>query len=33
MLGYSWPRFELEDDREGSLTVGLGLEILVGGWR
>jgi hypothetical protein len=33
VLGYSWPRFELEDDREGSLTVGLGLEILVGGWR
>jgi hypothetical protein len=33
VLGYSWPRFELEDKREGSLTVGLGLEILVGGWR
>lgn len=32
VLGYSWPRFELEDEREGSLTVGLGLEILVGGW-
>ena len=33
VLGYSWPRFELEDQREGSLTVGLGLEILVGGWK
>ncbi len=32
VLGYSWPRFELEDEREGSLTVGLGVEILVGGW-
>ena len=33
VLGYSWPRFKLEDQREGSLTVGLGLEILVGGWK
>lgn len=33
VLGYSWPRFELADEREGSLTVGLGLEILVGAWR
>ena len=33
VLGYSWPRFELEEQREGSLTVGLGLEILVGGWK
>ncbi|MGE0641922.1 MAG: hypothetical protein AB7G12_13930 [Thermoanaerobaculia bacterium] len=33
VLGYSWPRFEVEDDRNGSLTVGLGLEILVGEWR
>ena len=32
VLGYSWPRFELEDERKGSLTVGFGLEILVGGW-
>lgn len=33
VLGYSWPRYELADQREGSLTIGLGLEILVGGWR
>lgn len=33
VLGYSWPRFELEDPRQGSLTVGLGLEILVGTWK
>ncbi len=32
VLGYSWPRYEREDQREGSLTIGLGLEILVGGW-
>ncbi|MEO7793660.1 MAG: hypothetical protein ABIV06_02715 [Thermoanaerobaculia bacterium] len=33
VLGYSWPRFKLVDAREGSLTVGLGLEILVGKWK
>jgi hypothetical protein len=33
VLGYSWPRFELVDPRKGSLTVGLGVEILVGTWR
>lgn len=33
VLGYSWPRYELEDARDGSLTVGLGLEILVGKWK
>ncbi|MEZ5313993.1 MAG: hypothetical protein R2862_10295 [Thermoanaerobaculia bacterium] len=33
VLGYSWPRFEVEDDRNGSLTIGLGLEILVGEWQ
>jgi hypothetical protein len=33
VLGYSWPRFELEDERKGSLTVGLGVEILVGTWK
>ncbi len=33
VLGYSWPRYELVDPREGSLTVGVGLEILVGKWK
>ena len=33
VLGYSWPRFELEDERKGSATIGLGLEILVGAWK
>lgn len=33
VLGYSWPRFELEDARKGSLSVGVGLEILVGNWK
>lgn len=33
VLGYSWPRYLLVDKREGSLTVGLGLEILVGAWK
>ena len=33
VLGYSWPRFELEDAREGSYTFGLGVEILIGKWK
>ncbi|MEO8277215.1 MAG: hypothetical protein ABI639_13460 [Thermoanaerobaculia bacterium] len=33
VLGYSWPRFELVDAREGSVTVGLGVEILIGNWK
>lgn len=33
VFGYSWPRFELEDERKGSATIGLGLEILVGAWK
>lgn len=33
VVGYSWPRFELEDARKGSLSVGVGVEILVGNWK
>jgi hypothetical protein len=33
VLGYSWPRFEFEDERNGSLAIGLGLEMLVGAWK
>lgn len=33
VLGYSWPRFEIEDERKGSATIGIGLEILVGAWK
>lgn len=29
-LGYSWPRRFLPEEREGSLTVGLGIELLFG---
>lgn len=33
VTGYSWPRFLLEDARQGSLTFGLGVEILIGNWK
>ena len=33
VTGYSWPRFEREDERQGSYTFGLGVEILVGKWK
>jgi hypothetical protein len=30
IVGYTWPRFEPEQKREGSMMVGLGLELLFG---
>jgi hypothetical protein len=30
IVGYTWPRFEPEQKREGSVMVGLGLELLFG---
>ncbi len=33
VTGYSWPRFEREDERKGSYTIGVGVEILVGQWK
>ena len=30
VVGYSWPREEVEKDREGSATLGFGVELLFG---
>jgi hypothetical protein len=30
IVGYTWPRFERDEPREGSATVGLGIEFLFG---
>jgi hypothetical protein len=30
VLGYSWPRFERTEKRDGSAAIGLGIEILIG---
>ena len=30
ILGYTWPRFERDEPRDGSVTFGLGVELLFG---